>query len=588
MVSRHAVVGGAGRWAGRREGVRAGVRTYARMDRQKDSQTDTQMDTQMDTVASPPKIPGYVVGRPCGTGRTGRVYEARRDRDGDRCALKLAGLDAGSRETTRREIDVLTSVRAPGLIRVHEVVACDDGRIALVMDLVEGGTLRDVVRARGHLVPREAVGVLSSVAGALAGLHAQGVAHGDVSAANVLVDLAGRAVLGDLGSARLATDKPSEVYGTTGYVAPEVVWGSEPCPATDVYALGALGWVMLAGRLPEFDVGEHAAVPVGCPEALSELLRSCLAEDPRERPTASAVLGALRAAGGSEPLALPDGPDLGGLLTYRIRGAAAADASSAAPGTFGGAAAADGRHRAPGVEGASPSRLLRLCAALTAPTARAAAALGIGVAAGLALWAGFDTWCDAQCHAEVAVPDASVVSASPPQGPGTPDGRDLRVELGPPRAPDTPHEPGPPVEPETPREPASRGEPPGAGSALPALLSRRAQAYRAGDPALLDDVYLGATPAHAQARAEVERLNAAGVRYAGLAYTVREAQETRDAGISPAPEARVRAVVDTGPYEVRGGQRQPSTNVPGRPGTPLVVTLRRTGDEWRIAGVEAA
>lgn len=559
-------------------GAETGRHTYA--------QRDTRIETRLDSASSPPKIPGYVVGRLCGAGRTGQVYEARRDRDGDRCALKLARLDAGSREATRREIDVLTSVRAPGLIRVHEVVVCDDGRIALVMDLVEGGTLRDVVQARGHLVPREAVGVLSSVASALAGLHAQGVAHGDVSAANVLVDLAGRAVLGDLGSARLATDKPSEVYGTRGYVAPEVVWGSEPCPATDVYALGALGWVMLAGRLPEFDVGEHAAVPVGCPEGLSELLRSCLAEDPEERPTASALLGALRAAGGIEPLALPDGPDLGGLLTYRIRGAAAADASSAAPGTFEGAATADGRHRAPGVGGTSPSRLLRLCAALTAPTARAAAALGIGVGTGLALWAGFDTWCDAQCQAEVAVPDASVVSASPPQGPGTPDGRDPRVELGPHREPDAPHAPGSPVEPGTPREPASHGGPLEARSALPALLARRAQAYRSGDPALLDAVYLGATPAHAQARAEVERLNAAGVRYAGLAYTVRDAQETRDAVTSQEPEARVRAVVDTGPYKVRGGQL--STNVPGRPGTPLVVTLRRTGDEWRIAGVEVA
>ncbi|MEP7161038.1 MAG: serine/threonine-protein kinase [Dermatophilaceae bacterium] len=546
------------------------------------------MDAEADAGFAPPKIPGYVVGRPCGTGRTAQVYEARRDRDGDRCALKLVRLDAGSRETTRREIDVLTSVRAPGLIRLHEVVACDDGRLALVMDLVEGGTLREVVQARGYLVPREAVGVLISMARALAGLHAQGVAHGDVSAANVLVDVAGRAVLGDLGSARLATDEPSDVYGTTGYVAPEVVRGSEPCPATDVYALGALGWVMLTGRLPDFDLGEHAATPLGCPESLSDLLRSCLAEHPQERPTASALRRSLRDVGGSEPLTLPDGPGLGGLLTHRIRGAAATDVSSAAPGTSRGGTASDRRHRAPDIRARTPSRLLRLCAALTAPTTRAAGALGIGVGAGLALWAGFDTWYDAHGHAEAAVPDGSVVSAAPPHGPVTPDERDLRDELGPVDEHVAPHDPGSPVEPDPPHELGPQDEPREARSALPALLARRAQAFRWGDPALLDDVYVGATSAHSQARAEVERLITAGVRYAGLAYTVRDAQQTRDAGTSDADEARVRAVVDTGPYQVRGDQRRPSTNVPGRPGTPLVVTLRRTGDEWRIAEVEVA
>ena len=82
---------------------------------------------------------------------------------------------------------MLTAVRLPGLMRLYDVLATDDGRLALVLDLVDGPTLRQVVVDRGVLWPREAVGVLRALLKVLAGLHRQGIAHGDLAPGNGLV-----------------------------------------------------------------------------------------------------------------------------------------------------------------------------------------------------------------------------------------------------------------------------------------------------------------------------------------------------------------------------------------------------------------
>ena len=106
--------------------------------------------------------------------------------------------------------------------------SCPTGGWRVVMPHLLGGSLDALVRARGHLPPGEVVTVLAPVASALGRLHDLGVVHGDVSPGNVLLDLDGRPVLGDLGLGHVVGDVSPGVWGTDGYVAPEVLLGERP------------------------------------------------------------------------------------------------------------------------------------------------------------------------------------------------------------------------------------------------------------------------------------------------------------------------------------------------------------------------
>ena len=600
-----------------------------------------------DRGCEPPRVPGFAVGRWCGAGASAHVFVARRDRDGLACALKVERAAHRGREAFLREAEVLTRVRAVGLIRLHEALGAEDGLRVLALELCGGGALRELIAARGHLVPRETVGVLRRVASALAALHEHGYAHGDVCAGNVLVDAGGAAVLADLGRARIPGGSAA-AYGTDGYLAPELTWGAEPTPAADLYALGALGWAMLTGVVPDdlpIEEGQLSQVS-GCPTPLREAILRALAPDPTRRPRATELLEALEAAGAEEPLALPDGPDLGGALTRRIRGArgSASDPGGCGVGGSGvggsGVGGSDaglgtaldgnvllvggspsstgdvGRHRASGSGEEKLPRALRLLAAATGPRARAAAALALGVVAGLGCWAGLEAWRDAReivagsvpappTPTTVPAPEATVGSPAGTQPSpgrwgteGSRSGTDVGADTHEATSREgSPNQVGPPDEKEyeaaggqeAREETGPRGTPEAAGprEALRDLLRRRALAYAQADPSVLDGVYVLATPVHGQARAEVDQLRDRGLRYEGLAYAVRRVDDRTVGPVSSAaPEAQLVAVVDTGPYRVVEGAL--ATNVPGRRGAPTLVTLRRVGEEWRIAAVQAS
>lgn len=533
----------------------------------------------------PPRVRGFTVGRRCGQGSSAMVFVARRDRDGQPCALKVERAPGGDPEAFEREAEVLSRVRASGLIRLHERTRAADGRRVLVLDLCGGGTVRDLIAARGHLLVREAAGVLRRAATALAALHDQGFLHGDVCAGNVLVSRQGTAVLADLGGARVP-GVPAAAYGTEGYLAPELTWGADPTPAADIYALGALGWAMLTGVVPDDLPPEGAPledVP-DCPAPLREAILRCLASDPAQRPGAVELLGLLEVVGAEERLALPDAPGLGGAVTYRLRGAdeAAGGDGTRCPedGGFAGVArGAVGRHRPGAARGDTPPRALRVLAALTGPRARAGLALALGLCAGVGCWAGIAAWRDTR----------AVVARPAPSAPGdargvTPRPRLLDSITNNHEAATTASRAGAPgTATQAPVEP--RPEEIAPQEAFAELLRRRAAAYAQADPALLDDVYLAASPVHAQAVADVGRLRREGLRYEGLAYAVRRVTDETDGPSEQADEARLLAVVDTGRYRARDGVM--ATDVPGRKGAPTRVTLRRVGDGWRIASIEA-
>ena len=296
--------------------------------------------------AGPPAVPGYSVGKFLGRGTTGIVWAARCHGTGERVALKVIepdGVDGLDRDVGEREEALGRRVVGSHLVTVRGRVALEDGRVALVMNLADGGSLRDVVTIRGALPLGEVVTALTPLATALAELHEAGVVHADVAPANVLFTLDGRPMLADLSSAWLAEDGwPKRSRGTPGFSAPEVAHAQPPVPTSDVWSLGALAWYARTGGLtpprwlgdlhwsgavdgvdnPDGDDehGSFADVVAAVGPELSPLLIRMLAVDPDVRPSAAEVALALYRAAAPEPVRLVGRhPDPAAAVTTRIR-----------------------------------------------------------------------------------------------------------------------------------------------------------------------------------------------------------------------------------------------------------------------------
>ncbi|MEV4509539.1 protein kinase [Dactylosporangium sp. NPDC049525] len=214
------------------------------------------------------------------------------------------------------EAELLAGLDHPSVIRVHNLIT-GKGLLAIAMELIAGPDLRRRLRSEGPLPPAVAAEVVAQVADALAYVHAAGIVHGDVKPGNLLVPLDGGPVrLADFGVARRLDQPAGPTHATPEYVAPEVVAGGLPSPASDVYALGVVLFELICGRSPyrggsPNDVlRRHAdCVPVpppGMPAALWPIIEACMELDPRMRPTAASIVGRLRVAEGAldgfEPL----------------------------------------------------------------------------------------------------------------------------------------------------------------------------------------------------------------------------------------------------------------------------------------------
>ena len=224
------------------------------------------------------------------------------------------------------------------VVAVEACVPLPDGRVAVVMPHLLGGAVDALVRHRGHLSPGEVVTVLAPVASALGRLHDLGVVHGDVSPGNVLLDLDGRPVLGDLGLGHVVGDVSPGVWGTDGYVAPEVLLGADPTPASDVYALGAVGWLCLSGTVPgppglRPELAQVCLAGEGS-EPVVAALAAAVSAEPADRPGAHELAWLLFGAAEPEPLRLVAGDDEVSAVTYRLRAAAGRPPSAAASGRW--------------------------------------------------------------------------------------------------------------------------------------------------------------------------------------------------------------------------------------------------------------
>ena len=202
-----------------------------------------------------------------------------------------------------REARLVAQLDHPNVVGLYAVRRLERGTLALVMQYVNGSTLRQEMQRHGALPIGRARRVLTDVGQALAAAHAHRVVHRDVKPENIhLAGTPTRALLGDFGSAAPLSAESrltmtGVTIGTPGYLAPELVDGETASPSADVYALGLVGWEMLTGRQPWegsslFDVlafRKHGTLPPveslrpDVPSSLAAAIGGALQRDPADR-----------------------------------------------------------------------------------------------------------------------------------------------------------------------------------------------------------------------------------------------------------------------------------------------------------------
>jgi len=490
-------------------------------------------------------VPGMRCERLAGRGGGAAVYVVTEEATGRRFAVKVprAPAEAGGADL-ERELHVLRRVRHGHLVILHGSVETDRGR-GILMEYLPGGSAADLVAVRGPVDLGEAVTVLAPVASALAHLHALGIAHGDVSPANVLFTAEGLPKLGDLGLAGLV-GVPGRAGGTPGFAAPESAHGPVDAalhPERDVYALGALAWFLLTGRTPapsRLRPPLSSLLPAA-PEALSELIEECLAEEPSARPDAEAVARRLFAGVAPEPV--------------RLGGAVHPDALEDMATVQPPRGRRSGRIR--GVQGLSGRRPNRDRGRDPGHSLRFWPLPAVGLALVLAV-AGLGQL-QAAAPPETGLPDTAVVGTAPPDAV-----QDAGGEVG--------------------EDPLR---------AAVVLASRRDAALAAADAAALAGVHDPEGTSRAADEATVAALAGAGLRYAGLrtelsGLVLRVEDEAQGAG-GAGGTVRVEATSTIGPYRVVDATGATVRTVDAPTVQRLVFVLRRSAGGWLVSAVlEAA
>src|SRR3984885_2654842 len=241
------------------------------------------------------KVPGYTELKVLGSGGFGDVVLARHDASGTLVAVKYLRhellADPQFADMFRAEARVLASLQDPHVVRLYEYIETPAGA-AIVMELVDGVSLRQILSRQGRTSAEAALVVLQGSLMGLAAAHQRGVVHRDYKPENVLVGGDGVSKLTDFGIAVRAGDRPFPA-GTLAYAPPEQLAGGPATPATDVYAATATFYECLIGRPPfagdtaEALLWQHRSQPVPLepvPVALRPVVAAGMAKNPSARP----------------------------------------------------------------------------------------------------------------------------------------------------------------------------------------------------------------------------------------------------------------------------------------------------------------
>jgi serine/threonine protein kinase len=191
-----------------------------------------------------------------GAGGMGTVYKARDTQLERFVALKLLHKDFSSEADhgtkLQQEARIAASVNHPNVVQIFSV-GMDHGQFYVVMELIDHGSLDDLIESQGRLPEHQVLDVGIQIARALRAAHRKGLIHRDVKPANILFVDEQAAKIGDFGIAAFATQDPQTdrvIWGTPPYVAPERLWNRPEDLRSDIYSLGATLFHALAGKPP--------------------------------------------------------------------------------------------------------------------------------------------------------------------------------------------------------------------------------------------------------------------------------------------------------------------------------------------------
>ena len=271
----------------------------------------------------------YIMETRIGAGAQGEVWRGRRTDAREVLAFKVLRAELVENpdvvERFIKERSTLLRVRSPYVVAIRDIVI-EGSTFAIVMDYVNGGDLRDLLRARGSLPPAQVASLGTRIAQGLSAVHQAGVIHRDIKPANVLLSsrpsrggdpsetvATGMAPggnvpeavvprLADFGVARICdTFSASHLTGAIGtplYMAPEILSMQAPTSAADIYSLGIMLYEMTCGTTPFVGepaqlLGQHArrdaGRPYGVPDALWELITAMTSKQPDMRPPVEVV-----------------------------------------------------------------------------------------------------------------------------------------------------------------------------------------------------------------------------------------------------------------------------------------------------------
>src|SRR4051794_29251110 len=246
----------------------------------------------------------YEIEKPLGKGGMGSVYAATDSQTGQRVAIKALApqlaMAEGFRERFEAEIESLKTLKHDGIVRLYGYGE-QDGMLFYSMELVEGISLEDELKAGRRFNWREVTNIAVQLSLALKHAHDHGIVHRDIKPANILLTEDEHVKLADFGIARLfgttSLTTAGGVLGTADYMSPEQAEGRPVSARCDQYSLGGVMYALLAGRppfraknLPQMLQLQRFASPEpvrryspDTPEQLERVIIQLLAKDPANR-----------------------------------------------------------------------------------------------------------------------------------------------------------------------------------------------------------------------------------------------------------------------------------------------------------------
>lgn len=274
-------------------------------------------DMAEDVLKPGDRFRNYIIVKLLGKGGLGLVYLARHEMLDAYYALKILSPQVAEESPQYmkrfvREAKIATKIRHPNLVAVHDVGFDEKtGVYFLVMDYIQGNSLRLAIAMGGAMHHKEAVRITAEVASALAAGAAFGIVHRDIKPENIMLGPDGKVKLIDLGVAKIVgadslKTAAQTVFGTPDYISPEQAVDSSSVDArADIYSLGIVLFEMLCGKRPYGDGNPTAVLksllspkPIpdvrllnpNVPQKLAMLLQIMCAKDPEKRIASSEAL----------------------------------------------------------------------------------------------------------------------------------------------------------------------------------------------------------------------------------------------------------------------------------------------------------